>query len=88
MEMVLLTALGVGGATLFGSLMGFAFKKISLILKHIWQRVFDSFSQIWEEIYRFHCNSWMNHILYHCRHAVNLCCHIKRALPDRSYIYV
>ena len=29
MKMVLLTALGVGGATVFGSLMGFAFKKIS-----------------------------------------------------------
>ncbi len=29
MQMVLLTALGVGGATLFGSLIGFAFKKIS-----------------------------------------------------------
>ena len=29
MEMVLITALGVGGATVFGSLMGFAFKKIS-----------------------------------------------------------
>lgn len=29
MEMVLLTALGVGGATLFGSLIGFIFKKIS-----------------------------------------------------------
>ncbi len=29
MEMVLLTALGVGGATLIGSLIGFAFKKIS-----------------------------------------------------------
>ena len=29
MEMVLLTALGVGGATLLGSIMGFAFKKIS-----------------------------------------------------------
>ncbi len=29
MEMVLLTALGVGGATLFGSVLGFAFKKIS-----------------------------------------------------------
>ena len=29
MEMVLLTALGVGGATVFGSLIGFAFKKIS-----------------------------------------------------------
>lgn len=29
MEMVFLTALGVGGATLFGSLIGFAFKKIS-----------------------------------------------------------
>lgn len=29
MEMVLLTALGVGGATIFGSLIGFAFKKIS-----------------------------------------------------------
>ena len=29
MELVLLTALGVGGATVFGSLMGFAFKKIS-----------------------------------------------------------
>lgn len=29
MTMVLLTALGVGGATLFGSLLGFAFKKIS-----------------------------------------------------------
>ena len=29
MTMVLLTALGVGGATVFGSLVGFAFKKIS-----------------------------------------------------------
>ncbi len=29
MEMVLLTALGVGGATIFGSLIGFLFKKIS-----------------------------------------------------------
>lgn len=29
MELVLLTAVGVGGATLFGSLLGFAFKKIS-----------------------------------------------------------
>ena len=29
MELVLLTALGVGGATLFGSLLGFVFKKIS-----------------------------------------------------------
>ena len=29
MEMVLLTALGVGGATIFGSLMGFIFKNIS-----------------------------------------------------------
>ncbi len=29
MEMVLLTALGVGGATIFGSLIGFAFKRIS-----------------------------------------------------------
>ena len=29
MEMVLLTALGVGGATVFGSLIGFAFKKMS-----------------------------------------------------------
>lgn len=29
MEMVLLTALGVGGATIFGSVMGFAFKNIS-----------------------------------------------------------
>ena len=29
MEMVLLTALGVGGATLFGAVIGFAFKKIS-----------------------------------------------------------
>jgi len=29
MEMVFLTALGVGGATVFGSLMGFAFKKVS-----------------------------------------------------------
>jgi len=29
MEMVLLTALGVGGATIFGSLVGFCFKKIS-----------------------------------------------------------
>ena len=29
MELVLLTALGVGGATLIGALMGFAFKKIS-----------------------------------------------------------
>ena len=30
MEMVLITALGVGGATIFGSLLGFAFKGISL----------------------------------------------------------
>jgi len=29
MELVLITALGVGGATIFGSLIGFAFKKIS-----------------------------------------------------------
>ncbi len=29
MEMIWLTALGVGGATVFGSLLGFAFKKIS-----------------------------------------------------------
>ena len=29
MEMVLITALGVGGATVFGALIGFAFKKIS-----------------------------------------------------------
>ena len=29
MEMVLLTALGVGGATIFGAVMGFLFKKIS-----------------------------------------------------------
>ena len=29
MEMVLLTAVGVGGATIIGSIMGFAFKKIS-----------------------------------------------------------
>jgi len=29
MEMVLLTALGVGGATLFGSVIGFVFKKVS-----------------------------------------------------------
>ncbi len=29
MQMVVLTALGVGGATLFGALIGFAFKKIS-----------------------------------------------------------
>lgn len=29
MQMVLLTALGVGGATIFGSVMGFIFKKIS-----------------------------------------------------------
>lgn len=29
MEMVLLTALGVGGATIFGALMGFLFKDIS-----------------------------------------------------------
>ena len=29
MELVLLTALGVGGATIFGSIIGFAFKKIS-----------------------------------------------------------
>jgi len=29
MEMVLLTALGVGGSTIFGSLIGFVFKKIS-----------------------------------------------------------
>ena len=29
MRLVLLTALGVGGATVFGSIIGFAFKKIS-----------------------------------------------------------
>ena len=29
MELVLLTALGVGGATLFGTILGFIFKKIS-----------------------------------------------------------
>ena len=29
MELVLLTALGVGGATIFGSIIGFAFKKVS-----------------------------------------------------------
>ena len=29
MELVLLTALGVGGATVFGSLLGFAFKDLS-----------------------------------------------------------
>ena len=29
MKMVLLTALGVGGATIFGSLIGFVFKRIS-----------------------------------------------------------
>ena len=29
MDLVLLTALGVGGATFFGSLIGFIFKKIS-----------------------------------------------------------
>ena len=29
MEMVLITALGVGGATIFGSLLGYAFKGIS-----------------------------------------------------------
>ena len=29
MKIVLLTALGVGGATVFGSLIGFIFKKIS-----------------------------------------------------------
>ena len=29
MDMVLLTALGVGGATLLGAIIGFAFKKIS-----------------------------------------------------------
>ena len=29
MTMVLLTALGVGGATIIGSIIGFAFKKIS-----------------------------------------------------------
>ena len=29
MEMVLLTALGVGGATVFGAVIGFFFKKIS-----------------------------------------------------------
>lgn len=29
MEMVLLTALGVGGATVIGAVLGFAFKKIS-----------------------------------------------------------
>ena len=29
MKLVLLTALGVGGATMFGALMGFVFKKIT-----------------------------------------------------------
>ena len=29
MQMVLLTAVGVGGATIFGSIIGFIFKKIS-----------------------------------------------------------
>ena len=29
MELVLLTALGVGGATIIGSLIGFVFKKVS-----------------------------------------------------------
>ena len=29
MRMVLLTALGVGGATVFGTALGFAFKKVS-----------------------------------------------------------
>ena len=29
MKLVLLTAIGVGGATMFGSVIGFAFKKIS-----------------------------------------------------------
>ena len=29
MEMVLLTALGVGGATVFGAVIGFVFKKLS-----------------------------------------------------------
>lgn len=29
MEMVLLTAIGVGGSTVIGSIIGFAFKKIS-----------------------------------------------------------
>ena len=29
MKLVLLTALGVGGATLLGAILGFAFKKIS-----------------------------------------------------------
>ena len=29
MEMVLMTALGVGGATVLGSLIGFAFKNVS-----------------------------------------------------------
>ena len=29
MQMVILTALGVGGATVFGSIIGFLFKKIS-----------------------------------------------------------
>ena len=33
MKLVLLTALGVGGATIFGSVRGFIFKKISLELK-------------------------------------------------------
>ena len=29
MQLVLLTALGVGGATIFGTVLGFVFKKIS-----------------------------------------------------------
>ena len=40
MEMVLITAIGVGGATLFGSLIGFVFKNIS----HRWGDIITSFA--------------------------------------------
>ena len=40
MEMVLITAIGVGGATLFGSLIGFIFKNIS----HRWGDIITSFA--------------------------------------------
>ena len=34
MELVLLTALGVGGATVIGAVIGFLFKKVSAIYKY------------------------------------------------------
>ena len=35
MELVLLTALGVGGATVIGALIGFIFKKFAVFINHV-----------------------------------------------------